>query len=150
MSKSSTPVRRVNTTAPKTARVAAQRSLRPRDRRRANAVRTGCEPGWYAIRRAASISLVASRPAFLACGGARAVRAHFPGRLLRHANASRRVDLALVGAALVAAALLLAVFRAFTVDDAFITYRHARNLAHGHGAVPNPGELVEGVSNLPW
>jgi hypothetical protein len=36
------------------------------------------------------------------------------------------------------------------VDDAFIAYRHARNLARGHGAVPNPGEAVEGVSNLPW
>jgi hypothetical protein len=45
---------------------------------------------------------------------------------------------------------LVGLFRAFTVDDAFITYRHARNMARGLGPVMNPGERVEGVSNLPW
>ena len=52
--------------------------------------------------------------------------------------------------AVAVAAIALAAFRAFTVDDAFITYRHAHNWAHGDGAVMNPGERVEGVSNLPW
>lgn len=55
----------------------------------------------------------------------------------------------MLGAVAIAACALWA-FRAFTVDDAFIAYRHARNWAHGHGAVMNPGERVEGVSNLPW
>jgi len=31
-------------------------------------------------------------------------------------------------------------------DDAYITYRYARNLAHGHGLVFNPGERIEGYS----
>src|SRR5438094_6374855 len=33
-------------------------------------------------------------------------------------------------------------------DDAFITFRYARNLAAGQGAVFNPGEYVEGYSNF--
>jgi len=33
-------------------------------------------------------------------------------------------------------------------DDAYISYRYARNLADGHGLVFNPGEKVEGYSNL--
>ncbi len=53
-------------------------------------------------------------------------------------------------AALVLFGAVGAVFRAFTVDDAFISYRFARNVARGLGPVPNPGERVEGVSNLPW
>lgn len=34
-----------------------------------------------------------------------------------------------------------------TVDDAFITYRYAANLAAGHGLVYNPGEPVLGTSS---
>jgi hypothetical protein len=45
---------------------------------------------------------------------------------------------------------LVAVFRAFDADDAAISYRHAQHLAAGRGPVMNPGERVEGVSNLPW
>ncbi|HEX4963701.1 MAG TPA: hypothetical protein VF173_22940 [Thermoanaerobaculia bacterium] len=33
-------------------------------------------------------------------------------------------------------------------DDAYISYRYALNLASGHGLVFNPGERVEGFSNL--
>ena len=33
-------------------------------------------------------------------------------------------------------------------DDAYISYRYAQNLAHGQGLVFNPGERVEGYSNL--
>jgi len=33
-------------------------------------------------------------------------------------------------------------------DDAYISYRYARNLAEGRGLVFNPGERVEGFSNL--
>ena len=34
------------------------------------------------------------------------------------------------------------------LDDAYISYRFAKNLAEGHGLVFNPGERVEGFSNL--
>ncbi len=34
------------------------------------------------------------------------------------------------------------------VDDAYISYRYARNIARGQGAVFNPGERVEGYSNF--
>jgi hypothetical protein len=35
-------------------------------------------------------------------------------------------------------------------DDAYISFRYADNLAHGRGLVFNPGERVEGYSNLLW
>lgn len=35
-------------------------------------------------------------------------------------------------------------------DDAYISYRYARNLVEGHGLVYNPGERVEGITNLLW
>lgn len=50
--------------------------------------------------------------------------------------------------ALACMAALLACFWPWTSDDAFISFRYARNLAQGHGLVFNPGEPVEGYSNL--
>lgn len=41
-------------------------------------------------------------------------------------------------------------FRDHRVDDAFISFRYARNLAAGHGLVFNPGERVEGYTNFLW
>jgi hypothetical protein len=38
----------------------------------------------------------------------------------------------------------------FFIDDAFISFRYAQNLLDGHGLVFNPGEMVEGYSNLLW
>ncbi|MCY3968400.1 MAG: hypothetical protein OXG74_00575 [Acidobacteria bacterium] len=39
----------------------------------------------------------------------------------------------------------------FLTDDAYISFRYARNLADGHGLVFNPGfERVEGYTNLLW
>jgi hypothetical protein len=39
----------------------------------------------------------------------------------------------------------------FTVDDAFISFRYARNLASGDGLVWNPGTMpVEGYTNFLW
>jgi len=35
-------------------------------------------------------------------------------------------------------------------DDAYISFRYAENLAHGQGLVFNPGERVEGYTNLLW
>ena len=36
------------------------------------------------------------------------------------------------------------------IDDAYISYRYARNLVAGHGLVFNPGEYVEGYTNFLW
>jgi hypothetical protein len=36
------------------------------------------------------------------------------------------------------------------IDDAYISYRYAANLVEGHGLVYNPGERVEGITNLLW
>ena len=36
------------------------------------------------------------------------------------------------------------------IDDAYISYRYALNLAEGRGLVFNPGERVEGMTNLAW
>lgn len=41
-------------------------------------------------------------------------------------------------------------FRDHIVDDAFITFRYARHLADGSGAVFNRGEAVEGYTNFLW
>ena len=38
----------------------------------------------------------------------------------------------------------------FLNDDAYISFRYARNLLEGHGLVFNPGERVEGYTNLLW
>jgi hypothetical protein len=58
-----------------------------------------------------------------------------------------RWDLAL----LLLLVLLLAVrFWNHTADDAFISFRYARNLVAGQGLVFNPGERVEGYTNFLW
>src|SRR4051812_8768436 len=38
----------------------------------------------------------------------------------------------------------------FTIDDAYISFRYARNFAHGDGLVYNLGERVEGYTNFLW
>lgn len=38
----------------------------------------------------------------------------------------------------------------FLQDDAFISFRYAKNLVDGYGLVYNPGEWVEGYSNFLW
>ena len=38
----------------------------------------------------------------------------------------------------------------FTMDDAYISLRYAKNLVDGLGLVYNPGEFVEGYSNFSW
>src|SRR5437762_4452372 len=38
----------------------------------------------------------------------------------------------------------------YQVDDAFIVYRYAANVARGEGFVFNPGERVEGVTCFLW
>ncbi len=44
----------------------------------------------------------------------------------------------------------LAAAARFFQDDAFISFRYARNLVEGHGLVFNPGERVEGYTNFLW
>ncbi|MGB7063098.1 MAG: hypothetical protein WBF13_12190, partial [Candidatus Zixiibacteriota bacterium] len=38
----------------------------------------------------------------------------------------------------------------FVCDDAFISFRYAKNFVEGHGLVYNIGEKVEGYSNFLW
>ncbi len=40
--------------------------------------------------------------------------------------------------------------RWFLIDDAFISFRYARNLVEGHGLVFNPGDRVEGYTSFLW
>ncbi len=52
---------------------------------------------------------------------------------------------------LAAVALAVALsFGACTQDDAFISFRYAEHLVRGQGLVFNPGERVEGFTNLAW
>ncbi|MCZ6784827.1 MAG: sulfatase-like hydrolase/transferase, partial [Proteobacteria bacterium] len=64
---------------------------------------------------------------------------------------SMRIRLDVFAPLWVAYALLVARF-AFVTDDAFITFRYARNLIDGHGLRFNPGDPVpvEGYSNFLW
>jgi hypothetical protein len=54
----------------------------------------------------------------------------------------------------ISVAATLAAFQAaywwYTVDDAYISYRYAQNLASGLGLVFNAGERVEGFTNFLW
>lgn len=53
-------------------------------------------------------------------------------------------------AAILALYVALASHFWFVCDDAFISFRYARNLANGYGLVYNLGERVEGYSNFLW
>jgi hypothetical protein len=52
--------------------------------------------------------------------------------------------------ACVAVGMLVAASRMWLSDDCFISFRYARNLVEGLGLVFNPGERVEGFTNLSW
>jgi len=47
-------------------------------------------------------------------------------------------------------AICLYYARFALIDDAYISFRYARNLLEGHGLVFNPGERVEGYTNFLW
>src|SRR5438552_16124392 len=64
--------------------------------------------------------------------------------------AGRRGLTLLLGAAAVSIGVLRAVQLAWTSDDAYISFRYARNLVDGLGLVYNAGERVEGYSNFLW
>lgn len=63
----------------------------------------------------------------------------------------RLISACVVGWALLAAAHgYLAHLLPLGSEDAYITFRYARNLAQGAGLVMNPGERVMGVTSAPW
>lgn len=63
-----------------------------------------------------------------------------------------RITHLLLGLVAPAIALLVNMWRVrrFTIDDAYISYRYARNFANGLGLVYNPGERIEGFTNFAW
>ncbi len=63
----------------------------------------------------------------------------------RGARAARWIAIACVAAAVAHATAL-----AWISDDAFVSFRYARNLVEGHGLVFNVGERVEGYTNPLW
>src|SRR2546422_6324150 len=68
-------------------------------------------------------------------------------------DGTRRARVLLATALLATLVLLLAHSAVywFLTDDAFISFRYARNLRQGHGLVFNPGfERVEGYTNFLW
>ncbi|MDB4285450.1 hypothetical protein N9903_00915, partial [bacterium] len=61
------------------------------------------------------------------------------------------VTVFVLAAVSLAALLFHACEYLFLTDDAYISFRYARNLADGHGLVFNPGhERVEGYTNFLW
>lgn len=63
-------------------------------------------------------------------------------------STTRLASRALVVIGLGLAAATIWNFSDAIVDDAFISLRYARNLLEGNGLVFNPGEYVEGITNL--
>lgn len=63
-------------------------------------------------------------------------------------TSSRRERLAL--ALVILVGVVVAWWLGFVQDDAYISFRYARNLVEGHGLVFNPGERVEGYTNFLW
>ena len=72
----------------------------------------------------------------------------------RSTHARRAFPATWLFVALSGACILVGVTRAsrsaWVTDDAFISFRYARNLVEGHGLVFNPGERVEGYTNFLW
>lgn len=66
-------------------------------------------------------------------------------------SASVKRLLSLVLIALAISLFVLEIWKpAEQMDDAYISYRYAQNLADGNGLVFNKGEYVEGYTNLSW
>jgi arabinofuranosyltransferase len=88
-------------------------------------------------------------PGTLACGWTRRYASLMPWKG-EGVGKTRGKDLwvLLLGCAL--ALTVLTFSYVGTVDDAYISFRYAHNLAEGEGLVFNPGEYVEGYTNLLW
>ena len=52
--------------------------------------------------------------------------------------------------AIVVLAVVVSYFMRSAIDDAYISFRYAKNLVEGRGLVFNPGERVEGYTNFLW
>jgi len=61
-----------------------------------------------------------------------------------------RTDLAILFLACTLAIVVMAFSYIELVDDAYISFRYAHNLAEGQGLVFNVGEYVEGYTSLLW
>ena len=74
-----------------------------------------------------------------------------PGQDERSRRSARMAQLSWWGVPVVLiAGVVDAIAIRWTCDDAFISFRYARNLVRGHGLVFNPGEAVEGYTNFLW
>jgi len=71
-----------------------------------------------------------------------------PGFLKRHRSIGYLILIFTLATAIYG--LYQAVVMSWTGDDAFISFRYAKNLIEGHGLVFNTGEHVEGYSNFLW
>jgi hypothetical protein len=71
---------------------------------------------------------------------------------VRPDNTALTANLVLILGIVIAAAYFIYNARSlwFTQDDAFISYRYAKNALEGHGLVFNIGERVEGYTNFLW
>lgn len=72
------------------------------------------------------------------------------GNLAADARARRFFVLSSVVLSLALLGAQAALFRDFSVDDTYISFRFVRQWTHGNGLVFNPGEYVEGYSNFLW
>ena len=93
-------------------------------------------------------------PAILLAAGAAVLialgwRFYFDRQGDQETKTARLLSLGLLGLA-VAWGLWQAIGQASLVDDAFISFRYARNWAEGLGVVWNAGERVEGYTNFLW
>jgi arabinofuranosyltransferase len=68
----------------------------------------------------------------------------------RYRETKRAWDLAVLGLPVVVALLARMLTGPHAIDDAYITFRYARNLAEGLGLVYNPGEWVLGTTAPLW
>ena len=69
--------------------------------------------------------------------------------LLKNLRSEKHVllaDGAMVGALAIGLGLLMALYHNFALDDSFITYRYAENLAEGKGFTYNPGQRNLGTT----
>lgn len=84
------------------------------------------------------------------CVVASLIFALWPRRLLRQYLWSSTLVRATLLVLLVCATAYLAWGYRWLCDDAYISFRYAKNLVEGHGLVFNPGERVEGYTNFLW
>ena len=111
--------------------------------------------GWYQGGRIARVPLAVYLERVERFAGVIVTRLQEGGAGHGPVNPSRRSLLGLPAKAWLLIAVLIFVLHAvyywsWTEDDAFISFRYARNLVDGQGLVFNPGEKVEGYSNFGW